>query len=108
MRRSFKRWLACCGRRGTTGCGAGATRTPSSLRRLQVAPESGGVAQVDVLRLGLRVGVAVQQDPDQVVYLYTVARESGLWYSALAGQKSKMADLEPTFTQMINSVQFPD
>ena len=60
------------------------------------------------LKTRLTTKTSVQQDPDQVVYLYTVARESGLWYSALAGQKSKMTDLEPTFTQMINSVQFPD
>jgi hypothetical protein len=51
---------------------------------------------------------SAQQDPEQVVYLYTVARSSGLWYTALAGQKSKMADLEPTFSQMIDTLQFPD
>ena len=51
---------------------------------------------------------SVQADPDQVVYLYTVARNSGLWYTALAGQTSKMNDMDPTFKQMIDSVQFPD
>jgi hypothetical protein len=60
------------------------------------------------LRTRLATKTSVQADPDQVVYLYTVARNSGLWYTALAGQTSKMNDLEPTFKQMIDSIQFPD
>jgi beta-barrel assembly-enhancing protease len=71
-------------------------------------PQRVQVGNKTALKTRLTTKTSVQQDPDQVVYLYTVARESGLWYSALAGQKSKMTDLEPTFTQMINSVQFPD
>jgi beta-barrel assembly-enhancing protease len=71
-------------------------------------PQRVQVGNRTALKTRLTTKTSVQQDPDQVVYLYTVARESGLWYSALAGQKSKMTDLEPTFTQMINSVQFPD
>jgi hypothetical protein len=51
---------------------------------------------------------SAQTDPDQVVYLYTIARPAGLWYTALAGQTSKMSELDPTFRQMIDSVQFPD
>jgi Zn-dependent protease with chaperone function len=60
------------------------------------------------LKTRLTTKTSVQQDPDQVVYLYTVARESGLGYTVLAGQASKMTELEPTFKQMIESVQFPD
>jgi hypothetical protein len=37
-----------------------------------------------------------------------VARSSGLWYTALAGQSSKMSELDPIFKQMTDSVQFPD
>ena len=66
------------------------------------------VGNKTALKTRVTTKTSVQQDPDQVVYLYTVARESGLWYTALAGQASKMTELEPTFKQMIESVQFPD
>lgn len=66
------------------------------------------VGNKTALKTRVTTKTSVQQDPDQVVYLFTVARESGLWYTALAGQASKMTELEPTFKQMIESVQFPD
>ena len=71
-------------------------------------PQRVQVGNKTALRTRLTTKTSVQQDPDQVVYLYTVARQSGRWYTALAGQTSKMSELDPTFTQMINSVQFPD
>lgn len=71
-------------------------------------PQRIQVGNKTALKTRLTTKTSAQQDPDQVVYLYTVARASGLWYTALAGQKSKMNDLDPTFNQMISSVQFPD
>jgi len=43
-----------------------------------------------------------------VVYLYTVPRQAGLWYAVLATQPSKLGEMDPVFTQMVNSIQFPD
>lgn len=74
---------------------------PDNPQRVQVGNKT-------ALKTRLMTKVSVQQDPDQVVYLYTVARQSGLWYTALAGQSSKMVELEQTFRLMIDSVQFPD
>jgi Zn-dependent protease with chaperone function len=47
-----------------------------------------------------------QQAPDQVIYLYTVAREAGLWYVALAAPTAQAGEIEPVFKQMIETVQF--
>jgi beta-barrel assembly-enhancing protease len=66
------------------------------------------VGNKTALRTRMTTKTSVQQDPEQVVYLYTVARSSGLWYTALAGQSSKMSELDPIFKQMIDTVQFPD
>ena len=49
-----------------------------------------------------------QQEADQVVYLYSVARAEGLWYIAQAAQPSKQGELEPVFKQMIETLQFPN
>jgi beta-barrel assembly-enhancing protease len=71
-------------------------------------PQRVQVGNRTALRTRMTTKVSVQQDPEQVVYLYTVARSSGLWYTALAGQSSKMSELDPIFKQMIDTVQFPD
>ncbi|HTM17064.1 MAG TPA: hypothetical protein VL135_09175, partial [Terracidiphilus sp.] len=60
------------------------------------------------LKTRMTTKTSAQQDADQVVYLYTVARSSGLWYTALAGQTSKMNELDLTFRQMVDTIQFPD
>jgi hypothetical protein len=49
-----------------------------------------------------------QDDPNQVVYLYTVSREEGLWNLALAAPQSKWNEAEPILKQIANTVQFPD
>jgi beta-barrel assembly-enhancing protease len=49
-----------------------------------------------------------QQDPEQVVYLYTVAREAGLWNLALAAPPSQLRQADPIFQQMAQTVVFPD
>ena len=69
--------------------------------RVQVAGKAG-------LRTRLTTKTSLQAEPEQVVYLYTVPRQAGLWYAVLAAQPSKLSDMDPVFTQMVNSVQFPD
>ena len=46
------------------------------------------------------------QDPEQVVYFYSVVRPAGLWTLALAAPKSKFAEGEPIFRQILQSVAF--
>ena len=48
------------------------------------------------------------QEPDQVVYLYTVAREAGLWYIVLAAPPSRLGEFDPVFRQIVATVQFPN
>jgi hypothetical protein len=60
------------------------------------------------LRTTIRTRTSQQQEPDQVVYLYSVARGEGLWYIAQAEQPSKQGELDPVFKQMIDTVQFPN
>ncbi|MBZ5585380.1 MAG: M48 family metalloprotease [Acidobacteriia bacterium] len=60
------------------------------------------------LKTRMTTRTSLQQEPDQVIYLYTVARAAGLWYVALAAQPSRLGDFEPVFGQMIGTVQFPD
>ncbi len=49
-----------------------------------------------------------QQEPDQVVYLYTVPRPAGLWYLVVAAPPSKLSQFDPLANQMVSSLQFPD
>jgi Putative Zn-dependent protease, contains TPR repeats len=60
------------------------------------------------LRTRITTKTSVQTEPDQVVYLYSVARGEGLWYIAQASQPSKQAELEPVFKQMIDTLVFPN
>jgi len=60
------------------------------------------------LRTTIRTKTSQQQEADQVVYLYSVARPEGLWYMAQAAQPSKQGELEPVFKQMIDTLQFPN
>ena len=60
------------------------------------------------LRTKLTTKTSVQSEPDQVVYLYSVVRDEGLWYMAQAEQPSRQNELEPLFRQMIGTLQFPN
>lgn len=60
------------------------------------------------LRTRITTRTSVQAEPEQVVYLYSVARDEGLWYMAQAEQPSRQSELEPVFKQMIQTLQFPN
>jgi Zn-dependent protease with chaperone function len=45
---------------------------------------------------------------DQIVYLFTVPREAGLWYLVVATGPAQLAEFEPIFHQMEQSVLFPN
>jgi beta-barrel assembly-enhancing protease len=57
-----------------------------------------------VTRLTTRT--SYQAEPDQVIYLYTVAREAGLWHVVLAAPPSRLGELDPVFRQIVSTVQF--
>lgn len=59
-------------------------------------------------RVMLNGKTSAAQEPDQLVYLYTVAREAGLWYIAMASQPSRLDEMDPIFREMLRSIQFPD
>jgi Zn-dependent protease with chaperone function len=51
---------------------------------------------------------SLQREPDQTVFLYTVARNDLLWYLVLATPPSRQTGLDPVFRQMTQTVQFPN
>jgi len=71
-------------------------------------PDRAVVGGQPALVTRLTTKTSSQQEPDQVVYLYTVAREAGLWYVVLAASPSRLGDFDPVFKQMIATVQFPN
>lgn len=48
-----------------------------------------------------------QAEPAQQVFLYTVARQSGLWYLALAAPPSRLGDINAIFRTMTDTLTFP-
>jgi Zn-dependent protease with chaperone function len=72
-----------------------------SSQRVQV----GGKA---ALRTRLTTRTSLQQEPDQVIYLYTVPRQAGLWYLVQATQPSQLSQFDPLAKQMVDTIQFPD
>ena len=71
-------------------------------------PEPVQVAGKPALRTRLNTKTSLDRESDQVIYLYTVARDAGLWYIALAAQPSRLEEFEPLFRQIVGTVQFPN
>jgi len=71
-------------------------------------PERLEVGREPALRTKLNTKTSVQQEPDQVVYLYTIAQPAGLWYVVLASPPSRLGEFDPVFKQMISTVEFPN
>lgn len=72
------------------------------------SPEPVQVAGKPGLRTKLTSKTSLERESDQVIYLYTVARDAGLWYIALAAPPSRLDDFEPLFRQILGTVQFPN
>ncbi len=60
------------------------------------------------LRTRITTQTSYTQEPAQVVYLYTVSRDAGLWYLVLAIQPSQLSAFDPIVKRMVASVQFPN
>ena len=71
-------------------------------------PEHATVGGQPALMTRITTKTSSQEDPNQVVYLYTVAREAGLWYVVLAAPSSLASQSDPIFKQMVATVQFPN
>ena len=71
-------------------------------------------AQSDQAKVGgqpallTRMTTKTSQKEDQVVYLYSVARDAGLWCLILAAPASQLGTFDPIFKQIAASVQFPN
>jgi hypothetical protein len=70
-------------------------------------PEHATVGGQPALITRITTKTSSKQDPDQTIYLYTVAQEAGLWYVVLAAPTSRTGESDPIFKQMIATVQFP-
>jgi Zn-dependent protease with chaperone function len=55
-----------------------------------------------------RLTTKTSAQQDQIVYLYTVPREAGLWYMVLAAAPAQLSEFDPLFRQMEQTVGFPD
>ena len=55
-----------------------------------------------------RLTTKTSAQQDQTVFLYTVARDAGLWYLVLAATPAQLGEIEPVFRQMEQTVLFPD
>ena len=71
-------------------------------------PERLEIGRRPALLTRIRTKTSLQQEPDQVVYLYTVAQSAGLWYVVLASPPSRLGEFDPAFKQMISTVEFPN
>jgi hypothetical protein len=48
-----------------------------------------------------------QQDTNQLIVIYTVVRQAGLWYMVFAVPPSRAGDVAPMFKVMTETVMFP-
>ena len=71
-------------------------------------PQRAEVGGRAALLTKLTTRTSLQQEPEQVISLYTVARQGGLWYVVMAAQPSRTSEFDPLFRQMIGTVQFPN
>ena len=72
------------------------------------SPQKAQVGGKPALMTRLTTRVSTGQDPNQVVYFYTVARPEALWTLALAAPQSQAQQAEPLFQQIVKTVHFPD
>lgn len=70
--------------------------------------ESVQVGGKPALRTKITTRSSYPDDPEQIVYLYSVVRPAGLWTLAVASPKSRFTEAEPIFRQMAQSVAFTE
>jgi Zn-dependent protease with chaperone function len=70
--------------------------------------QSATVGGHTALQTRITTRTSSQQEPDQIISLYTVARDAGLWFLVLAAPASRASEVEPMFKQIVETVQFPN
>jgi hypothetical protein len=68
--------------------------------------EAAKVGDKDARLVRLTTRTSYAQDPDQVVEMYSVMRPAGLWTLVLAAPKSRFAEAQPIFQQMVQTIEF--
>lgn len=58
--------------------------------------------------LKTRIVTRTSKQEEQTADVYTVVREAGLWHLVVAASTPQFGGLDPTFRQIVGSVQFPD
>jgi hypothetical protein len=92
------------------------TATNALLSSLRKGDANVKIEKTEPIQLGGKSGLltrlktrsSYQQDPEQIVELYTVMRSAGLWMMALASPVSRAADAESVFRQMTGTIAFTD
>lgn len=90
--------------------------TKALLQSLQKGDASLKLGATEVANVGgkaaklthLTTRTSYAQDPEQTVQLYSVMRPAGLWTLVLAAPKSRFAEAQPIFQQVLQSVAFQD
>ena len=90
--------------------------TKALLQSLQKGDSNLKVTNAEAVSVGGRPGLlsrlmtrtSYSQEPEQIVQLYSVVRPAGLWTLAFAAPKSRLAEGEPIFRQILQSVAFAD
>jgi Zn-dependent protease with chaperone function len=88
--------------------------TKALLQSIQKGDTSFKIQKSEAVNIGGKPGILTRittrtsyaQDPEQVVHLYSVVRQAGLWTLALAAPKSRFAEGEPVFRQIVQTVAF--
>jgi hypothetical protein len=90
--------------------------TKALLQSLQKGDANLKIEKTEAVNVGGKAGMfnrlmtrtSHSQDPDQIVQLYSVVRTAGLWTLAFAAPKTRIAEGEPIFRQILQSVAFAD
>jgi hypothetical protein len=98
---------------GTEGLQAA---TKALLQSLQKGDPDLKIGKTEPVTVGGKQGMltslttrtSYQQDPEQVVQLYSVVRSPGLWTLVIAAPKSKFAEGEAVFRQIVQTVAFAE
>ena len=90
--------------------------TKALLQSIQKGDPDAKIGNTEKVSVGGKAGMLARlttrtsyaKDPEQVIHLYSVVRQAGLWTLALAFPKSMSADGEKIFGQIVQTVAFSD
>ncbi len=71
-------------------------------------PQPADLGGKPALRTKISTKTSYQQEPEQIVYLYTAVRQDLLFQIAFGAPPSKLSEAEPMFQQIAQTLQFKD